>query len=114
MEAKQLELFKEADFERMKTFIKEYEGWYLFDNVRDRKDFSCKISNRYLAVCKVGTTVFNLFGNDTTEARVASSDRKATPIGIFQYMDLARAIMVNSNYVYNKRKGKLELKNGKG
>ena len=101
MEAKQLKLFKETDFERMKTFIKEYEGWYLFDNVRDRKDFSCKV-------------VFNLFGNDTTEARVASSDRKATPIGIFQYMDLARAIRVNSNYVYNKRKGKLELKNGKG
>ena len=114
METKQLELFKETDFSGVKTFIKEYNGWYFLDIISDRKDFSCKESNRYLAVCKVGTTVFNLFGNDTTEARVASSDKKATPIGIFQYMDLARAIRVNSNYVYNKRKGKLELKNGKG
>lgn len=114
MEAKQLELFKETDFERMKTFIKEYEGWYLFDNVRDRKDFSCKISNRYLAVCKVGTTVFNLFGNDTTEARVAVSDKQAKLIGMSDYLKLACSMRLNGNYIYNKRKCKLELKNGKG
>lgn len=114
MEAKQLELFKETDFERTKTFIKEYEGWYLFDNVRDRKDFSCKVSNRYLAVCRIGSPFFSVFGEDTTEARVAVSDRKATLIGMYDYLKLAHSMKVNGNYLYNKKKGKLIQKNGKG
>lgn len=110
MDAKQLKLFKETDFDRMKTFIKEYDGWYLFDNIRDRKDFSCKASNRYSAVCKVGTTVFNVFGENSTEARVATSDKQAKLIGINDYLKLAYYIRINGNYIYNKRKGKLELK----
>ena len=114
MEAKQLELFKETDFNKMKTFIKEYDGWYLFDNIRDRKDFSCKTSNRYVAVCKIGATVFNIFGEDCTEARVAVSDKQAKLIGMSDYLKLACSMRLNGNYIYNKRKCKLELKNGKG
>jgi hypothetical protein len=114
MEAKQLELFKETDFDRMKTFIKEYEGWYLFDNVRDRKDFSCRPSNRYSAVCSIRKTVFNIFGEDCTEARVAVSDKQAKLIWMSDYLKLAYSMRLNGNYIYNKKKCKLELKNGKG
>ena len=113
MEAKQLELFKETDFNRMKTFIKEYEGWYLFDNVRDRKDFSCRASNRYVAVCKAVAPVFNVFGEDSTEARVAACDKQAKLIGMSDYLKLACSMRLNGKYIYNKRKCKLELKNGK-
>lgn len=101
----------------MKTFIKEYDGWYLFDNIRYRKDFSCKTSNRYVAVCKIGTidtTVFNIFGEDCTEARVSVIDKKAKLIGMSDYLKLACSMRLNGNYIYNKRKCKLELKNGKG
>ena len=114
MEAKQLELFKDTDFDKIKTFIKKYDGWYLFDNIRDRKDFSCRASNRYVAVCKIGTTVFNVFGEGCTETRVTVSDKKAELIGMNDYLKLACSMRINGNYVYNKRKGKLELKNGKG
>lgn len=101
----------------MKTFIKKYNGWYLFDNIRDRKDFSFKTSNRYVAVCKIGTidtTVFNIFGEDCTEARVRGIDKKAKLIGMSDYLKLACSMRLNGNYIYNKRKCKLELKNGKG
>ena len=111
METKQLELFKETDFNEMKTFIKKYDGWYLFDNVRDRKDFSCNKSNRYVAVCKIGTTVFNIFGEDCTEARVTVSDKQAKLIGMSDYLKLACLMRLNGNYIYNKKKCKLELKN---
>lgn len=101
----------------MKTFIKKYNGWYLFDNIRDRKDFSCKTSNRYVAVCKIGTidtTVFNIFGEDCTEARVSVIDKNAKLIGMSDYLKLACSMRLNGNYIYNKRKCKLELKNVKG
>lgn len=111
MEAKQLELFKQTDFDRMKTFIKEYDGWYLFDNIRDRKDFSCKTSNRYVAVCKIDTTVFKICGEDCTEARVSVIDKEAKLIGMSDYLKLACSMRLNGNYIYNKRKCKLELKN---
>jgi hypothetical protein len=111
METKQLELFKETDFNEMKTFIKEYNGWYLFDNIRDRKDFSCKPSNRYVAVCKIGTTVFNVFGEGCSETRVAECDKKAKLIGMSDYLKLACSMRLNGNYIYNKKKCKLELKN---
>lgn len=112
MEAKQLELFKDTDFDKIKTFIKKYDGWYLFDNIRDRKDFSCRASNRYVAVCKkIGTTVFNVFGEDCTEARVSACDKQAKLIGMSDYLKLACSIRLNGNYIYNKKKGKLELKN---
>jgi hypothetical protein len=114
METKQLELFKETDFNEMKTFIKEYDGWYLFDYVRDRKDFSCNTSNRYLAVCKASTTVFKVFGKNCDETRVTPCDKRAKLIGVSDYLKLACSMRLNGNYIYNKRKGKLELKNGKG
>lgn len=101
----------------MKTFIKKYNGWYLFDNIRDRKDFSCKTSNRYVAVCKIGTidtTVFNIFGEDCTETRVSVIDKNAKLIGMSDYLKLACSMRLNGNYIYNKRKCKLELKNVKG
>ena len=113
MEVKQLELFKDTNFDRIKTFIKEYDGWYLFDNVRNRKDFSSKTSNRYLAVCKIGRPVFSIFGEDSVEARVTASDKNAKLIGMSDYLKLAFSMRMNGNYIYNKRKGKLELKNGK-
>ena len=109
-----MELFKGTDFDRIKTFIKKYDGWYLFDNIRDRKDFSCKTSNRYVAVCKAGTTVFKLFGEDCTEARVAACDKQAKLIGMSDYLKLAYSMRLNGNYIYNKKKCKLESKNGKG
>ena len=114
METKQLELFKETDFNGIKTFIKEHNGWYLFDNIRNRKDFSCKESNRYVAVCKIGKLSFEIFDSDNTQTRVVSSDKQAKLIGMSDYLKLACSMRLNGNYIYNKRKGKLELKNGKG
>lgn len=114
METKQLELFKGTNFDRIKTFIKKYDGWYLFDYIRDRKDFSCRTSNRYLAACKAETTVFKVFGEDCDETRVAACDEQAKLIGMSDYLKLAYSMRLNGNYIYNKRKGKLELKNGKG
>lgn len=114
MGTKQLELFKEIDFNGMKTFIKEYDGWYMFDNIRDRKDFCYRTSNRYLAVCKACTTVFKVFGEDCEETRVTPYDKQAKLIGMSDYLKLACSMRLNGNYIYNKRKGKLELKNGKG
>lgn len=115
METKQLELFKETDFNEMKTFIKKLDGWYLFDNIRNRKDFSCKTSNIYAAVCKIGTTgLCKVLGEDSTEARVAEGDKQAKLIGISDYLKLACSMRLNGNYIYNKKKCKLELKNGKG
>ena len=111
METKQLELFKETDFNEMKTFIKEKDGWYLFDNIRDRKDFSFKTSNRYVAVCKIGTTRVDVFGEDCCQSRVAESDRKAKLIGMNDYLKLACLMRLNGKYIYNKKKCKLELKN---
>jgi len=113
METKQLELFKETDFNGMKTFIKKYDGWYLFDYVRNRKDFSCKTSNRYPTVCHIGKT-FEVFGENCHETRVATCDKQAKLIGMSDYLKLACSMRLNGNYIYNKRKGKLELKNGKG
>lgn len=114
MELKQLELFKETDFDIMKTFIKEYNGWYLFDNIRDRKDFSYKQSNRYVAVCQIGTTEVNVFGEDSVVTRVNEFDEQAKLIGMRDYLKLAFSMRLNGNYIYNKKKCKLELKNGKG
>ena len=114
METKQLELFKGTNFDRIKTFIKKYDGWYLFDNVRDRKDFSCRASNRYLAVCKAVAPVFDIFGEGCNETRVAECDKQAKLIGMSDYLKLACSMRLNGNYIYNKKKCKLELKNGKG
>ena len=114
METKQLELFKGTDFDRIKTFIKKYDEWYLFDNIKDRKDFSCRTSNRYLAVCKASTTVFKVFGEDCDETRVTICDKQAHLIGMHDYLKLACSMRFNGNYLYNKKMGKLKLKNGKG
>lgn len=94
----------------MKTFIKECDGWYLFDNVRNRKDFSFSASNRYLAVCKIGTTV-SVFGEGCDETRVRVCDKNAKLIGVSDYLKLAHSMRLNGNYIYNKKKYKLELKN---
>lgn len=94
----------------MKTFIKECDGWYLFDNVRNRKDFSFSASNRYLAVCKIGTTV-SVFGEGCCETRVEACDKYAKLIGVNDYLKLAHSMRLNGNYIYNKKKCKLELKN---
>ena len=114
MEAKEMELFKKTDFNGMKTFIKKYDGWYLFDNIRDRKDFSCKTSNRYVAACKIGKLSFEIFDSYRVETRVSVADKQAKLIGMGDYLKLAYSMRLNGNYIYNKRKGKLELKNGKG
>jgi len=105
-----MELFKETDFNGMKTFIKKYDGWYLFDNVRYRKDFSCKTSNRYVAVCKIGKLSFEIFDSDNTQTRVVASDKQAKLIGMGDYLKLACSMRLNGNYIYNKKKCKLELK----
>ena len=110
MKTKQLELFKETDFNEMKTFIKECNGWYLFDNIRDRKDFSFKTSNRYVAVCKIGKLSFEIFDSDDTKTRVAACDKQAKLIGMSDYLKLACSIRLNGKYIYNKKKCKLELK----
>lgn len=114
MKTKQLELFKETDFNGMKTFIKENNGWYLFDNIRDRNDFSCNASNRYVAICKIGKSSFDIFDSDSNQTRVVSSDKQAKLIGMSDYLKLACSMRLNGNYIYNKKKCKLELKNGKG
>ena len=106
METKQLELFKESDFNGMKTFIKKHNGWYLFDNIRDRKDFSCNKSNRYVAVCKIEKLSFEIFDSDNTQTRGVSSDKQAKLIGMSDYLKLACSMRLNGNYIYNKRKGK--------
>ena len=110
METKQLELFKETDFNEMKTFIKEHDGWYLFDDIRDRKDFSRKISNKYMAVCKTGES-FDIYDSNSIIACIIESDRKAKLIGMNDYLKLACSMRLNGNYIYNKKKCKLELKN---
>lgn len=119
MEAKEMELFKETDFNGMKTFIKKYDEWYLFDNIRERKDFSYNTSNRYIAACKIGKPIlgipiFSIFFDDSYETRVLEKDKQAKLIGMGDYLKLAYFMRLNGNYIYNKRKGKLELKNGKG
>ena len=110
MEVKQLELFKDTDFNGMKTFIKKHGGWYLFDNIRDRKDFSANKSNRYRAVCKIGHGIYD---NESCEAHVTLGDEQAKLIGIYDYFKLACYMRING-YIYNKKKCELELKNGKG
>jgi hypothetical protein len=45
---------------------------------------------------------------------VTASDKNAKLIGLSDYLKLAFSMRMNGNYIYNKRKGKLELKNGKG
>lgn len=112
MKVKQLELFKKTDFDETKTFIKKCDGWYLFDNIRNRKDFSCNASNRYIAVCKIGTTASAVFGEDSFETHVTPSDKQAKLIGMSDYLKLAHSMRLNGKYIYNKRKCKLELKNG--
>ena len=97
----------------MKTFIKVYNGWYLFDNDRDRKDFSWKPSNRYQTVCYIGKT-FKVFGEGSYQTCVAACDKQAKLIGMSDYLKLACSMRLNGNYIYNKKKCKLELKNGKG
>jgi plasmid maintenance system killer protein len=114
MKVKQLELFKETDFDETKTFIKKCDGWYLFDNIRNRKDFSCNASNRYRAVCHIGKGIYGIYDNESYEARVTLSDEQANLIGMSDYLKLAYSMRLNGNYIYNKRKCKLELKNGNG
>lgn len=110
MEAKQLELFKDTDFETMKTFIKKYDGWCFFDNIKNRKNYSSKTLDKYIAVCKIGKSSFEIYDSNSTVARIIESDRKAKLIGMSDYLKLACSIRLNGNYIYNKKKCKLELK----
>lgn len=104
MKAKQLELFKETDFEEKHTYIKTYEDWYLFDNIRNRTDFEVRQDNKYIMVCSTKTNY--VCEKDKMECSVCSSDNRAKLIGMHEYFKLATFLKCRGNVIYNKKLGK--------
>ena len=104
MKAKQLEIFKDSDFETKHTYIKHYDNWYLFDNVKNRTDFTVRTDNRYMAVCNTNTC--HVASREGKEAVVCPLDKAAVIIGMSEYFKVEKVIR-NHGMIFNRKLGKL-------
>jgi hypothetical protein len=106
MEAIQLELFKEMDFEKKHTYIKKKDIWYLFDWKRNRE--TCTLNGNYnMTFCCVTK---KSFPRDALESKVLFSDSDAKIITLEEYLELAQLLKNYGLYKYNKKLGEAVLK----
>lgn len=104
MEVKQLELFKDTDFEKKHTYIKRNGNWYLFDNIKNRTDFGNRTDNRYMMTCSIKTN--NICAQNEAESKVCYIDKEAKVIDMHDYLKLAVFLRCRGNIIYNKKLGK--------
>lgn len=110
MEAKQLEIFTENDFEPQKTYFRKTSHWVLIDNL-DRSNFDATRSIHYRMV--VDTIAKKTYNETRPESTPMSADRRAKVLTVSEYFMLASLIREKGLYLYNKKLGKTILKEGK-
>jgi hypothetical protein len=110
MEAKQMELFTENDFDPPKTYFRKTNHWVLIDNL-DRRNFDATRRIHYkMVVDTIGKKTFN---EESTESTPLNDDRRAKILTVSEYFMLASLIREKGLYLYNKKLGKTILKEGK-
>ncbi len=103
MEAKQLELFTENDFDPQKTYFRKTSHWVLIDNL-DRSNFDATRRIHYRMV--VDTLGKKTYNETSAESAPMSGDRSAKVLTVSEYFMLASLIKENGIYLYNKKLGK--------
>ena len=108
MEAKQLELFTENDFDPQKTYFRRTNNWVIIDNI-DRSNYEATRKTHYkMIIDTIGGIVYDENSIETTPLR---DDKKAGKLNISEYFMLACLLKEKGIYLYNKKIGKPILKN---
>ena len=108
---KELDLFKDADFAiEKRTYIKCLNNWYLFDDVKNRTNFSVKKDNCYMAACRIFDSNGEIFDASHAQCRVAKFDKKAVIVDVDRYLTVSK-FLKNKKAKFNKKLGKLIKKN---
>jgi hypothetical protein len=103
MEAKQLELFTENDFDHKKTYFRRTNEWVIIDNL-DRSNFDATRRIHYKMV--VDTSGKKTYNEQSTLSTPLNEDRMAKVLTVSEYFMLASLIKENGIYLYNKKLGK--------
>ena len=107
MNAKQLELFTDSDFEQQKTYFRTLNGWFIVDKIN--KFGLGRLSHYQMAIERVGGLIYNEKSDQTTPFY---HDQNAKRISVSDYFELSYLIRKNGEYVFNKKLGKLISKKG--
>jgi hypothetical protein len=107
MEAKQLELFTENDFDPPKTYFKKTSFWVLIDNL-DRSNFDATRKIHYKMV--VDTVCGQTYDEKSIESAPMYGDMRAKTLTVTDYLMLASLLKEKGLYLYNKKLGKTILK----
>ena len=107
MNAKQLELFTESDFEQQKTYFRTLNGWFIVDKIN--KFGLGRLSHYQMAIEKISGLIYN---EKSTQTTPLSYDQNAKKISVSDYFELSYLIRKDGEYVFNKKLGKLISKKG--
>lgn len=103
MEAKQLELFTENDFDPQKTYFRRTNHWVIIDNL-DRSNFEATRKTRYKMI--IDTMKGIVHDDKSVETIPMDSDKSARKITTDEYFMLACLLRERGNFIYNKKLGK--------
>ena len=108
MNAKQLELFTESDFEQQKTYFRKVnDEWIIVDNINK---FGRGRETHYGLVVQMRRG--DVYNENTTQTTPLGCDEKGEKISVSDYFALANTIKKHGKYVFNKKLGKLISKKG--
>lgn len=108
MNAKQLELFTESDFEQQKTYFRKVnDEWIIVDNINK---FGRGRETHYKLVVQMRSG--DICDENSTQTTPLSCDEKGEKISVSDYFALANTIKKHGKYVFNKKLGKLISKKG--
>ena len=103
MEAKQLELFTENDFDLQKTYFRRINHWVIIDNL-DRSNFEATRKTHYKMI--INTIKGIVYDDKSVETIPMDSDKSAKKITTHEYFMLACLLKERGNFIYNKKLGR--------
>lgn len=103
MEAKQLELFTENDFDPQKTYFRRTNHWVIIDNL-DRSNFEATRKIRYKMI--IDTAKGIVHDDKSVETIPMEDDKRARKLTTDEYFMLACLLRERGNFIYNKKLGK--------
>ena len=108
MNAKQLELFTESDFEAQKTYFRRVNNeWIIVDNINH---FGRGRKTHYKLVVQMREG--DVYNEKAEQSAPLSCDEKGEKISVSDYFVLTNAIKKHGKYVFNKKLGKVISKKG--
>lgn len=108
MNAKQLELFTESDFETQKTYFRKVNSeWIIVDNFNN---FGRGRKTHYKLVVQIRKG--DIYNENSTQTAPLGCDEKGEKISVSDYFVLTNIIKKHGKYVFNKKLGKLISKKG--